>query len=315
MSSKKSKLLDSGTYGCVVIPPIQENILKIKKTYKDKKKDDIGKIFKIDLDAKKEAVKEYNTFVDSSRKIKYYKEIVPEIKGYNILSHIDNNEINDCILAKNNGKKEIHQLIYRNAGTTFYDLPYNFMTFKKFIKAFQLFCKKFKYYIEYGKVHTDINEANIMLNNNTIMLIDFGLEKNKNTLYNKKNLRFFKHHYPYYPPEFRYLYLHYTKSNKSIKDKVNFVYENFELLNQHFTFNLMSEDYIKQEIEQLILNLQLDYKKMDIFALGINLFQIRDKIQFANIDELKRFNYLVKKMIEPNPSKRFSIIEVIKYAK
>ena len=30
---------------------------------------------------------------------------------------------------------------------------------------------------------------------------------------------------------------------------------------------------------------------------------------------LDSYNYLVKKMIEPNPSKRFSIIEVIKYAK
>ena len=315
MSSKKTRLLDSGTYGCVVIPPIQTNLIKIKKTYCDKRPDDIGKIFKVNLNAKREAVNEYNTFIDSARKIKYYKEIVPAIKGYYILSHIDNNEINDCIMTQENDKKEIHQLIYKNAGTTFYDLPHNFMTFKKFIKAFQVFCEKFKYYIEYGKIHSDINEVNIMVNNNTIMLIDFGLENNKNTLYNKTNLKFFKYNYPYYPPEFRYLYLHYTKSKYSIKDKIKFVYKNFKLLKKHFTLDLFSENYIKTEIKQLILNMKLDYKKMDIFALGINLFQIRNKIQFANMNELKRYNYLVKKMIEPNPSKRFSIIEVIQYAK
>lgn len=316
MSSKKSKLLDSGSYGCVVMPPVKDNIVKIKKTYTNKKKDDIGKIFKNSINSKQEAINEYNTFIDSSKHIKHYKNIVPQIKGYNIISKIDDYEINACLETQNNNKSEIHQLIYGNAGTTFYKLPHNFMTFQQFIKAFRLFAKKFKYYIEYGKIHSDINEANIMLNNDTVMLIDFGLEKNQQTLYSKDNLRFFKYNYIYYPPEFRYLYLHFTKSEKLVKDKVDYVNENFKLLSQYYKFtDIMSKDYIYNEIKTLLKNFNLDYKKMDIFSLGINLLQIRDKIQFANTDEFKRFNYLVKKMIEPNPSKRFSIIEVIKYAK
>lgn len=311
----KPKLIDSGTYGCVVMPPIEDNIVKIEKTYTHKRPDDIGKIFKTTINSKQEAKNEYKTFFDSSKNIKYYKDIVPEIKGYNILSKIDNNEINNCIGAQNTSKTEIHQLIYKNAGTTFYKLPYNFITFQLFMKALRLFAKKFKYYIEYGKIHSDINGNNIMICRNTIMLIDFGLEKTKDNIYSNKNLRFFEYNYIYYPPEFRYLYLYYTKSKKSIKNKVEFMYKNFEMFKKYFKSDAMSEKYIKKEIKELINNFNLDYKKIDTFSLGINFSQIRDKIHFANGKELKRFNYLVKKMIEPNPSKRFSIIEVIKYAK
>ena len=52
MSSKKPKLLDSGSYGCVVIPPIKSNIIEVKKPYTNKKHDDIGKIFKTSVNAK-----------------------------------------------------------------------------------------------------------------------------------------------------------------------------------------------------------------------------------------------------------------------
>mgnify|MGYP001167879912 CR=1 FL=1 len=311
----KPKLIDSGSYGCVVMPPVKDNIIKIKKTYTNKRLDDIGKIFKTTINSKQEAKNEYKTFLNSAKNIKYYKDIVPEIKGYNILSKIDNDEINNCIKAQNASKTEIHQLIYKNAGTTFHNLPYNFITFQLFIKAFRTFAKKFKYYIEYGKIHSDINEKNIMIYRNTIMLIDFGLEKTKDNIYNNKNLKFFEYNYVYYPPEFRYLYLYYTKSKKSINNKVEFVYKNFEMFKKYFTLDVMSEEYIKKEIKELINNFNLDYKKMDIFALGINFVQIRDKIHFADEKELERFNYLVKKMIEPNPSKRFSKKEIIKYAK
>ena len=43
--TKDSKLIASGTYGCVVIPPITKNITEVKK-YTKKSKDDIGKLFK-----------------------------------------------------------------------------------------------------------------------------------------------------------------------------------------------------------------------------------------------------------------------------
>ena len=56
--TKDSKLIASGSYGCVVIPPVTANITEVKK-YKNKAKDDIGKLFKAKGDSKKEALKEY----------------------------------------------------------------------------------------------------------------------------------------------------------------------------------------------------------------------------------------------------------------
>ena len=93
------------------------------------------------------------------------------------------------------------------------------------------------------------------------------------------------------------------------------MYENYNFVSKYFSLDVLSKQYIEEEIENLIENFNLDYKKIDIFSLGINLLSIRDKINFASNDELKRFNNLIKKMIEPNPLKRFSIKEVIKYAK
>ena len=41
---------------------------------------------------------------------------------------------------------------------------------------------------------------------------------------------------------------------------------------------------------------------------------VTEKVIFDNNNESKSFNYLIKKMIEPHHIKRFSILEVIKYA-
>ena len=79
-------------------------------------------------------------------------------------------------------------------------------------------------------------------------------------------------------------------------------------------FNIMSKDYILKEIGSLLDNFSTDYKKIDVFALGVNLYLLRSRIIFDSNDELKSFNYLIKKMIEPHHIKRFSILEVIKYA-
>ena len=76
----------------------------------------------------------------------------------------------------------------------------------------------------------------------------------------------------------------------------------------------MSKKYILQEISNLLNNFNVDYKKIDIYAIGVNLYLFRNKLIFNNETELKEFNYLIKKMIEPNPINRFSISEIIKYA-
>lgn len=306
--TKDSKLIASGSYGCVVIPPITAYITEVKK-YKKKVKDDIGKLFKATSNSKKEALKEYLKYKESVENVLYYNKIVPKIKGYNIIHKITDTQIHKCLFL-DNYDEDIHQLIYENAGITFKDYPYKKLTYKKLMKMLKNFLEYFNNYVESGRIHNDINYSNIMIKNNRILLIDFGLEQTKNTIFTKKYNSFFKHKYTFYPPEYRLLYL---KSRINTNENVNFGFNNFKHLIDS-GFNIMSKEYILKEIGSLLDNFSTDYKKIDVFAIGVNLYLLRNRILFDNNNELKSFNYLIKKMIEPHHIKRFSILEVIKYA-
>jgi hypothetical protein len=306
--TKDSRLIASGTYGCVVIPPITKSITEVKK-YTSKAKDDIGKLFKATGNSKKEALKEYLKYKESVENVLHYNKIVPKIKGYNIIHKITDIQIYNCLFL-DDYDEDIHQLIYENAGITFKKYPYNKLTYKKLMKMLKTFLEYFNYYVESGRIHNDISNSNIMIKNNGILLIDFGLEQTKNTIFTKKNNNFFKHKYVFYAPEYRLLYL---KNRINTKENVKFGFNNFKYLIDS-DFNIMSKEYILKEIGSLLDNFSTDYKKIDVFALGINLYLLRNRIVFDNNNELKSFNYLIKKMIEPHHIKRFSILEVIKYA-
>jgi len=306
--TKDSKLIASGSYGCVVIPPVTANITEVKK-YTNKAKDDIGKLFKAKGDSKKEALKEYLKYKESVENVLYYNKIVPKIKGYNIIHNITDTQIHNCLFL-DDYDEDIHQLIYENAGITFKNYPYKKLTYKKLMKMLKTFLEYFNYYVESGRIHNDINYSNIMIKNNRILLIDFGLEKTKDTIFTKKYNKFFKHKYIFYPPEYRLLYL---KNRINTKENVKFGFNNLKSLIDK-DFNIMSKEYILKEIGSLLDNFSTDYKKIDVFAIGVNLYLLRNRIIFDNDNELKSFNYLIKKMIEPHHIKRFSILEVIKYA-
>ena len=209
--------------------------------------------------------------------INYCFYIVPKfvygIPLYNIEKCI-NNSFSD---------ENIHQIIYENAGLTFYDYPKGKLTYKKFINMLKVFFKDFYYYVEAGKIHSDINYGNIMIKDNKILLIDFGLEKTKDNIFDRnKGLKYFKYKYIFYPPEFRLLYF---KKLKNDEKTINYGFSNLKDLIKYYDFNIMTKKYILKEIHDLINNFNVDYKKFDIYALGINLFLIRDRILFAN-DEL-----------------------------
>jgi hypothetical protein len=307
------KLIGSGTYGCVVKPPIKNNIIKIRKKYTNEEYDDVGKLFKTTKNAIKEAVNEYMTYKYSIENIKYYNKIAPKIKGYNIISEINNNDINNCIINFKNDN-HIHQLIYENAGITFKNYPHNQLNFKNLIKMIKNFFIYFDYYVKAGKIHNDINNNNIMIKDDRIVLIDFGLEKDKKTIFDKKYSKFFNHDYIFYSPEFRLLYLRLEEHSKSVN--VHFGFSNFKylLMPSYGNFDIMSKNYILKEIDSLLNDFSTDYSKIDIFSIGVNLYLIRDKIIFDTTKEYDDYNYLIKKMIEPNHNKRFSISEIIKYA-
>lgn len=311
----KPKLIGSGNYGCVVTPPITTNIVEVKKVYTNKASDDVGKLFKTTNDVLKEVYSEYMSYKNAVESIEYYVNIVPKIKAYNIISKIDNNEINNCIINYHNDNL-IHQLIYENAGKTFRDYSFYQLNYKKLFKMLKTFFTYFEYYIKAGKIHNDINRDNIMIKNNKILLIDFGLEKDRKTIFDDKYSYFFKHKYIYYPPEYRLCYLKERINVKAnAKANINFGFSNFkDLMNPSYgKFDIMTKEYILEEISSLLNNFSTDYAKIDIFSIGVNLYLIRNKIIFNSPKEYDSFNYLIKKMLEPNHKKRFSIAEIIKY--
>jgi len=306
---KESKLIASGSYGCVVRPPIETHIIEVKKKYTNKSEDDIGKLFKAIGNSKKEALKEYSTYKENVEQVLHYNKIVPKIKAYNIVNTITDTQIQNCLFV-NEYDGNVHQLIYENAGITFKEYPYNKLTYTKLMRMLKLFLTYFNNYVEAGRIHNDINYNNIMIKNDKILLIDFGLEKTKDEIFLKKNSKFFIHKYVFYAPEYR---LSYLKNKINTKANINFGFNNFKHLIKT-DFNIMSKEYILKEIGSLLDKFSTDYKKIDVFALGINLYLLRNKIIFNNNNELNSFNYLIKKMIEPHHIKRFSISEVIKYA-
>jgi hypothetical protein len=310
--SSNPKLIGSGNYGCVVSPPITTNIVMVKKPYTNKAPDDVGKLFKTTNDVLKEVLKEFMAYKTAVETISYYDKIVPKIKGYTIILKINSNTINNCIVNYTNDK-EVHQLIYENAGKTFKDFPYYQLNYKSLLKMLKSFFIYFEHYVKAGKIHNDINSGNIMIKNNKILLIDFGLEKDRKTIFDSKYNKFFNHKYYFYPPEYRLCYL---KEHINTKANVNFGFNNLkDLMNPvNGNFDIMSKQYILDEIGDLLNNFSTDYSKIDVFSIGVNLYLIRDKIIFGNTKDYDDFNYLIKKMIEPNHKKRFSISEVIKYA-
>ena len=160
--TKDSRLIASGSYGCVVIPPVTANITEVKK-YTNKTKDDIGKLFKATGDSKKEALKEYSKYKESVENVLYYNKIVPKIKGYNIIHKITDTQIHNCLFL-DDYDEDIHQLIYENAGITFKDYPYKKLTYKKLMKMLKTFLEYFNNYVESGRIHNDINYNNILSN-------------------------------------------------------------------------------------------------------------------------------------------------------
>jgi hypothetical protein len=324
----KNKLIGSGSYGCVVQPPIDTNINKVYIKYTNKNKKDIGKIFKINYKSYKEFDKELKIFMERYKNIKDFDKLSIKLKGANSILGINKyNELYECLIDNKrfnssfDNDTETYQLIYEYAGTNLHNIKCKAINFNKFSNMLYIFFKAFKEYQNAGYCHGDINYGNILINNEKLSLIDFGLEKKLNNIYNESNYSMFEHNYSFYPPEFR-LYILYLKNNKyKINEILNYSTININSLftkSDYGNFDL----YTKFEIYKEILNVwknfninMLDPKKIDIYSLGVNLYIFRKCIKFNNKDELIKYNLLLKNMINMNVNKRYDVNDILNYIK
>lgn len=320
-----NKLIGDGSYGCVIQPPINKNIKKNYIKYTDKNKYDVGKIFKINYKSFHEFNKELQIFIKRYKTIKNFDKLSIKLKGANSISTINKyDELYECLIDNKKydsslNNNIVYQIIYEYAGTNLHDLNCKTINFNKFTNMLYNFFLAFKEYQLAGFCHSDINYGNILISNEKLSLIDFGLEKKLNKIYNKNNYGMLQHKYVFYPPEL-ILYILYIENKKYTNDKLLY-YSTKNIINifdknSYGNFDL----YTKKKIYEDILDFwnifdikKLDPKKIDIYSLGINFYIFRKCIKFNNKNELKKYNNLLKNMINMNVTKRFDVDQILKY--
>ena len=310
------EIIGDGSYGCAIKPAITKEIKKTFMKYKNKKKDDIGKVFK----------KGYSDFKYEFDNGKLLNKIDPkhlfsiELKaGYKI----KNKKIEDCV-----DKTEYYQIIYENGGVTLSDMKK--MTMNDFFEKFLIMMEGLEKIHNLGLLHRDIKPDNILIKDEKISLIDFGLVESFNDVYDIENDHVLKYKYPFYPPEFIVMY-HVLNGNEDLIKKCEEDYKNRNTSNslfqcidsykKYFTHEKISK---KQSFNELIeLLKKKDFKniiiknvdKADIYGIGITLLIIIEDIEFENKKEKKIYKKLVKNCINFNVENRWSCKEIINYIK
>jgi serine/threonine protein kinase len=314
---KKYNLIDSGTYGCVINPPVfgDKNISQVIVPYNNPKQSDIGKLYKHGLE-------QFQIELDLLKKVQQIdpdNEFTTEFKGAMIVNkeNIRDHDLVDCLTKKNKKTKFYHQIILENGGTRV-DKEYSLL-YSDFLSKFEVFLKGMVKLQSQNFVHLDIKPANVLISKDKISLIDFGLMTKANELFtsdNKHILRYLE--YPFYPPEFyiSYTMMKYGKIDDDGLEKIfnqSFVSNNDSLFRKYKTgideFLLTFKKIKKQELFKKVFNQDLALKA-DVFSIAYILVAFNKKIIYTHQSEKEFVDTLYQKCIETNPYTRISMKEL-----
>ena len=290
----KNRYLSEGSYGCVIKPGI--------KCIKKIKKDTISKYF-ID---KKEWLNELKNNKIINKFLK--KEHIVKLIDYCSTIKKEKILIENCKLL-NKKTKYIYNIIYEYAGIDLHNLISKKIKFKQIFLKFDTIFETVKLLSDNNYIHFDIRLPNIVLKNKRLKLIDYGLMKNKNI--ESKYLNKLKKIKLYYlPPEFN-------------NDNLNYLYIRIIKLLQK---NNSIISYNKKKRKQIILIInfilnklknknkiqKIDTNKIDIYMIGIVLLELLIMLNIKNNLDLSDNEYnlilkFIKKLIEPNNKKRYSV--------
>lgn len=312
---KKFTLIDSGTYGCVINPPVShsDNISMVLIPYKNEKTNDIAKLYK-------DGVEEFQSELEILEKVKSIdpnNEFTTELKGAMILNRdtIRDPELVSCLTKKNKNKSRFyHQIILENGGVRI-DKEYS-LSYVDFIFKFEVFLKGMLKIQSRNLVHLDIKPANVLISSEKISLIDFGLMTKTRELFTEDNTHILGYlEYPYYPPEFYIAYM-IIKYGKIVPVKLD------KLFSQSF---LTDSQPLKMKYKRGVQEFMNEMKKTkpkeiltkfftpelalksDVFSLAYILVAFNKKINFTNQTDKDFIDLLYNKCIEPNPFKRISL--------
>lgn len=192
------KFLGSGTYGCIFYPPIKcnNNIFSTQNG--------VGKIFadNKESDIEKNTGKKINS-IDKNGD--FTNPLIHSCK-VSLANIIKNDTNKQCVHAKVN--KDYEQLIYKYKGVDYShflrNVEYNLFDEKTVNYMLNLF-KSVKVLQTNKMLHLDIKPENILITeNDRLLLIDFGLARSFDEIYDiKKSHYLLEYDYHIYPPEFK----------------------------------------------------------------------------------------------------------------
>jgi serine/threonine protein kinase len=327
------KLVGSGTFGCVLQPPVSEasQVKKVIVPYVQPANDDISKIYK---DGEKD-------FITELAILKNIDTIDPDaifttkFKGALQISGkaFENNEsVQKCLRKfKNLNNKTFYQIMLENGGTTVdtYETP---ITYVKFLQLFEKFLQGMLVFQDKQKVHLDIKPPNVLINQDKISLIDFSITSDVSEIYKYENYQLLHYTYPYYPPEFYVaaIVLLYTHSHASDANALQYILKNVYKHMENDKY--FEKDYMREKAERYKKGVKKFLKtvkelsstkksvtdifdtemalKADVFPLYYIITALSKNIVYSNQKQRKFIETLCKKCSEPNPYDRISMREL-----
>jgi len=343
MAENNSIVLGQGSYGCVIkpSPPCEKPIITFRtdnpknvvaKIYTSlsstlqtaiKKEVEIGKILaKIDKNNEYYAIpiqlcKTSKNTLNTYKAFKKCEDIQSTIQEFEMLTMED--EGLDMLEVVTRYKHKYNALL---------PSKYWILLIKNILQGIELLNNN-------DIIHQDIKLPNIAYQNNRLKLLDFGLAIDFNNVYTLNNNRLT---YYYFIHPFEYIlisdYLKYKTYKKYTKSVLLQIFKNswYEYLNDYGYKSYLSykffipETDINTECDKMILKYISDptawfndiqkYKnKIDIYAFGMTCVDIHLYLDYSDLTNIEKdkYIYFVKKIIEINPSKRFTVKEALKY--
>lgn len=302
MKSYGGEFLGDGTYGCVFYPTIPcANGNKPKKG--------VSKVFKYP-----------DSFTEEYIETKQVKKIDPT-------GAFTNPVVSKCVVKRADIKEsdrekcawiddatensKFHQLVYQDKGIDFdkylrkstYTLTEVIQHLANYAEAVALLGRN-KY------THLDIKGPNMLItDSNKAILIDFGMAKRTQTVYNMDNDYLLDHPYYYYPPEFRFFIKQIVDGPKSLQRLKNKDDNKYIGLYKMLTpaplgihlYDRMREKYnatidvIHTQTEGFKTSGQLEKfytkefaSKIDVFSLGVVILEAMRHVKRRVLSQLKQ---------------------------
>ncbi len=330
------KYIGSGTYGCVISPPVIEKtyILQDIMPYVQRENNDIAKIY---ISGFREFQHEFKILkqiqaIDANNTFTVMLKGAQKING----KCFENSDvILNCLkkmrkYIKNN--KAYYQIIMENAGIQTND-DYR-ITYIDFLQFFKTFLEGMIKLQNNNLVHRDIKPHNVLITDKKINLIDFGLLCKANQVYTNESRYLLKAlDYPYYPPEFyiayimmsyRSLYENNRQNFESFVDTIyqrmnnnNFFKQRFLLSSPELTYQyskgvtnflrtMKAQQFTKYD---QIFNAELAMKA-DVFSMGYIIAAINKNIVYSFNTEKEFVDYIYLRCMNPNVYERISLLEL-----